>query len=208
MFPAEALARELSARGFGRRARHRPARPGLRRQACPASRSIACAPAGSAAGIDAASVTALAEMALGTIEARAAAAPARRRAAVVGFGGYPSVPTMLAATRARAADRAARAERAAGPRQSPARAARRRDRHLVPETAGPAPGRCMRVRPDRQSGAAGDRRCAATPYRRRHRTARSTCWSLGGSQGARILSAVVPRGAGALAGRRCAAASW
>ena len=37
--------------------------------------------------------------------------------AVVGFGGYASVPTLLAASRARRADRDPRAERRAGPRQ-------------------------------------------------------------------------------------------
>jgi UDP-N-acetylglucosamine:LPS N-acetylglucosamine transferase len=38
--------------------------------------------------------------------------------AVVGFGGYPSLPTLMAATAIEHAQRGARTERGAGPRQS------------------------------------------------------------------------------------------
>ena len=52
-------------------------------------------------------------------------------AVVVGFGGYPTVPPLLAASAARHADRAARAERRHGPRQPAAGPARHRDRHRL-----------------------------------------------------------------------------
>ena len=52
-------------------------------------------------------------------------------AVVVGFGGYPTVPPLLAARLRGSADRAARAERRHGPRQPAAGAARHRDRHRL-----------------------------------------------------------------------------
>lgn len=97
MFPAEALARELLARGrtvalvtdrrggaFG------DALPGVQ-----VFRIRAAAPSGSLAG----KIRAVAELALGTLQARRLMA-GLRPAAVVGFGGYPSVPALIAARRA------------------------------------------------------------------------------------------------------------
>jgi UDP-N-acetylglucosamine--N-acetylmuramyl-(pentapeptide) pyrophosphoryl-undecaprenol N-acetylglucosamine transferase len=96
MFPAEALAAELMQRGFSvalvtdRRGQAFGERlPGVALHRIRAGRI--------GAGL-VNKVTALAEMALGTIEA-ARLLRALAPAAVVGFGGYPSVPTMLAATR-------------------------------------------------------------------------------------------------------------
>ena len=96
MFPAEALAAELLQRGFpvalvtDRRGQAFGERlPGVALHRIRAGRI--------GAGLMG-KVTALAETALGTLEAGRllrALAPA----AAVGFGGYPSVPTMLAATR-------------------------------------------------------------------------------------------------------------
>jgi UDP-N-acetylglucosamine--N-acetylmuramyl-(pentapeptide) pyrophosphoryl-undecaprenol N-acetylglucosamine transferase len=96
MFPAEALAAELMRRGFpvalvtDRRGQAFGDRlPGV---------ALYRIRAGRMGGGLVGKVTALGEIALGTIEAGRllrALAPA----AVVGFGGYPSVPTMLAATR-------------------------------------------------------------------------------------------------------------
>jgi len=98
MFPAEALARELLGRGldvalvtdrrgqaFGDRL------PGVALHRIRAGRI--------GAGL-VRTVAGLAETALGTIEA-ARLLRALAPAAAVGFGGYPSVPTMLAATRSR-----------------------------------------------------------------------------------------------------------
>ncbi len=96
MFPAEALARELLARGF------KVALVTDRRGQAFGDKAPEVAVHRIRAGrLDVGfvgKVTALADMALGTIEAGRllrALAPA----AVVGFGGYPSVPTMLAAAR-------------------------------------------------------------------------------------------------------------
>jgi UDP-N-acetylglucosamine--N-acetylmuramyl-(pentapeptide) pyrophosphoryl-undecaprenol N-acetylglucosamine transferase len=96
MFPAEALARELLARGFAvalvtdRRGQAFGDKvPGVTVHRIRAGRL--------GAGLMG-KVTALAETALGTLEA-ARLLRALAPAAAVGFGGYPSVPTMLAATR-------------------------------------------------------------------------------------------------------------
>ena len=98
MFPAEALAAELMRRGFpvalvtDRRGQAFGDRlPGVALHRIRAGRI--------GAGI-VRKMAALAETALGTIEA-ARLLRALAPAAVVGFGGYPSVPTMLAATRMR-----------------------------------------------------------------------------------------------------------
>jgi UDP-N-acetylglucosamine--N-acetylmuramyl-(pentapeptide) pyrophosphoryl-undecaprenol N-acetylglucosamine transferase len=96
MFPAEALARELLGRGFAvalvtdkRGQAFGDKVPGVTVHRIRAGRI--------GAGIMG-KVTALAETALGTIEA-ARLLRLLAPAAAVGFGGYPSVPTMLAATR-------------------------------------------------------------------------------------------------------------
>ena len=173
MFPAEALARDCSARG-SRVALVTDRRGQAFGDRCRAWRCIASAPAGSAAASSARS-TAVAEIALGIVEARRllrALAPA----AVVGFGGYPSVPTMLAATRQRLADPDPRAERGARPRQPPAGAARRRIATAFAAWRAAA-GRPRPRGRDRQSGAPGDRGAARTPYAAARATARSSSWS-------------------------------
>jgi UDP-N-acetylglucosamine--N-acetylmuramyl-(pentapeptide) pyrophosphoryl-undecaprenol N-acetylglucosamine transferase len=96
MFPAEALARELIGRGFGVAlvTDHRGQAFGDRVPGVALHRIRAGRIDTGLIG----KVTALAEMALGTLEA-ARLLRALRPAVAVGFGGYPSVPTMLAATR-------------------------------------------------------------------------------------------------------------
>ncbi len=188
MFPAEALARELLGRGFivalvtDRRGQAFGDRlPGVTLHRIRAGR------------IDAGligKVTALAEMALGTLEA-ARLLRALAPAAAVGFGGYPSVPTMLAATRRGLPSLIheqnailGRANRLLAPRvrtiatSFAAVGGLRADRAIsVVETGNP-------VRP------------AVIAYRTAPYAApgdgRINLLVIGGSQGARILSAVVP----------------
>ena len=62
---------------------------------------------------------------------RAACCAGCRPACVIGFGGYPSVPTMLAAVSLGLPTADPRAERGARPRQSAAGAARAADRHRL-----------------------------------------------------------------------------
>jgi UDP-N-acetylglucosamine--N-acetylmuramyl-(pentapeptide) pyrophosphoryl-undecaprenol N-acetylglucosamine transferase len=189
MFPAEALAGELLARGlrvalvtdrrgqaFGERL------PGVALHRIRAGRF--------GAGI-VRNVVGMAELALGTIEARRllrALAPA----AVVGFGGYPSVPTMLAATRLGVPTLLheqnailGRANRLLAPRVGRIAAAfadlaglRVDDRARVAETGNPVRPAIAALR--------------GTPYP--ILTADGPCeiLILGGSQGARVLSAVIP----------------
>ena len=97
MFPAEALARELLARGLrvalvDRRARRRLRRPPAGGRGRIASRAGGVA----GSGLDRAGCAAWSRLGLGVLQARRLL---RRLepAVVVGFGGYPSVPTVLAA---------------------------------------------------------------------------------------------------------------
>jgi UDP-N-acetylglucosamine--N-acetylmuramyl-(pentapeptide) pyrophosphoryl-undecaprenol N-acetylglucosamine transferase len=189
MFPAEALARELVARGFAvalvtdRRGQAFGDRvPGVAVHRVRAGRL--------GAGLMG-KVAALAEIALGTFEA-GRVLRALRPVAAVGFGGYPSVPTMLAATRQGIATLIheqnailGRANRLLAPRVGTiatsfaATGAMRVGAHArVVETGNP-------VRPAiaAERGAAYAAPQGEGPIR---------ILVLGGSQGARILSAVVP----------------
>lgn len=189
MFPAEALARELMARGFrvglvtDRRGQAFGDKlPGVELHRIRAGRF--------GAGL-ASKVAGIAGLALGTLEASRllrALAPA----AVVGFGGYPSLPTMLAATRLRLPTLIheqnailGRANRLVAPRVrriatsfAELGAVRGADRARLVLTGNP-------VRP-----AIAARR--STPYRRPTPDTAFEILVLGGSQGARILSEVVP----------------
>jgi UDP-N-acetylglucosamine--N-acetylmuramyl-(pentapeptide) pyrophosphoryl-undecaprenol N-acetylglucosamine transferase len=188
MFPAEALARELIGRGYGvalvtdRRGQafgDRVPETALHRIR-----------AGRIDGGIVGKVAAIAEIALGTFEAGRllrALAPA----AAVGFGGYPSVPTMLAATRQRLPTLLheqnailGRANRLLAPRVGtiatsfPAVGALRAgQRARIVETGNP-------VRP-----AVAARR--GTPYAAPGEGS-IVVLVTGGSQGARVLSTVVP----------------
>lgn len=189
MFPAEALARELLARGFG------VALVTDRRGQAFGDKMPEVAVHRIRAGrLDAGfvgKVTALADMALGTIEAGRllrALAPA----AAVGFGGYPSVPTMLAAARQGIPTLLheqnailGRANRLLAPRVGAIATSfaevggLRLARHgRVVETGNP-------VRPAIVA-ARGTRYAAPSPDQP------INLLVMGGSQGARILSAVVP----------------
>ena len=189
MFPAEALARELLARGFAvalvtdRRGQAFGDKvPGVSVHRIRAGRF--------GAGLMG-KVTALAEIALGTLEAGRllrALAPA----AAVGFGGYPSVPTMLAATRQGIATLLheqnailGRANRLLAPRVgtiatsfASVGAMRAGPRTHIVETGNPVRPAIAALRAARYAPPAGD-----GPIR---------ILVTGGSQGARILSTVVP----------------
>ena len=123
VFPAEALAGELEARGVPfalvTDARGRQWQGALSRR--PIHYIHAASPTGSLPSSASRRCFALA---LGLFDAWRALGRIGP-SAVVGFGGYASVPTMLAARLRRAAGDAARAERRARPRQPP-RAGRRR----------------------------------------------------------------------------------
>ena len=178
LFPAEALAERA-----GRRAAHTvhladrsraptplpPTVPGIEVAPCarrPARRRAGPTPP-----------TGLAELAIGDGAGAAPAAPARRPHAVVGFGGYPSVPTMLAAISARLPTVIheqnavlGRANRLLAPRV-------RRIATGFPDTAEAARRRPRPRRPYRQPGAAGDpapsATCPIAPPRARR--SRSSC---------------------------------
>ncbi len=189
MFPAEALARELFARGF------KVALVTDRRGQAFGDKAPEIAVHRIRAGrLDqgfVGKVTALADMALGTIEAGRllrALAPA----AAAGFGGYPSVPTMLAASRQGIAtvlheqnSILGRANRLLAPRVGAVATSFAEVGSLrlarggrVVETGNP-------VRPS----IVAERR---TPYAAPAPDGPVRVLVLGGSQGARILSAVVP----------------
>jgi UDP-N-acetylglucosamine--N-acetylmuramyl-(pentapeptide) pyrophosphoryl-undecaprenol N-acetylglucosamine transferase len=189
MFPAEALARELLSRGlrvalvtdrrgqaFGERL------PGVALHRIRAGRF--------GAGL-VSKVVGVAELALGTLEASRLLrklAPAT----AVGFGGYPSVPTMLAATRLRVPTLVheqnailGRANRLLAPRVlriatafPQVGAIKPADRTRVIETGNP-------VRP----AIAAER---GTPYPAARPDGAFQILVLGGSQGARVLSEVIP----------------
>ena len=146
LFPAEALAAALAKRGCRGRSADRRPRRALRRRvsagSCPChSERHHSRPRSAVAREDrrACSATALLKAWL--------MLPRLRPAIVVGFGGYPTVPPLLAATPARHPDADPRAERGDGPRQPLAGAARARHRHRL----------CRRAR----------RRCRRWPPRRR-----------------------------------------
>jgi UDP-N-acetylglucosamine--N-acetylmuramyl-(pentapeptide) pyrophosphoryl-undecaprenol N-acetylglucosamine transferase len=189
MFPAEALARELLARGFAvalvtdrRGQAFGDKAPGVTVHRIRAGR-IGAGFMGK--------VTALAETALGTIEA-ARLLRLLAPAAAVGFGGYPSVPTMLAATRQNLATVLheqnailGRANRLLAPRVggiatsfATVGALRAGPRARIVETGNPVRSAiaAMRGTPYEAPAADGSIRILVT----------------GGSQGARILSVVVP----------------
>ncbi len=195
MFPAEALARELLARGFGvalvtdkRGQAFGDKLPGVAIHRIRAGRI--------GAGIMG-KVAALAETALGTIEA-ARLLRLLSPAVVVGFGGYPSVPTMLAATRQNLATVLheqnailGRANRLLAPRVGTIAtsfvtvgALRATPRTRIVETGKPVRPAIAALRGAPYQPPAGD-----GPVR---------ILITGGSQGARILSAVVPAALGAL----------
>jgi UDP-N-acetylglucosamine--N-acetylmuramyl-(pentapeptide) pyrophosphoryl-undecaprenol N-acetylglucosamine transferase len=96
MFPAEALAREMLARGY--RVALVTDRRGQAFGDKLAGVAVHRIRAGRLGAGIAGKAVALLDMALGTLEARRLLRTLQP-AAVVGFGGYPSVPTMLAATR-------------------------------------------------------------------------------------------------------------
>jgi UDP-N-acetylglucosamine--N-acetylmuramyl-(pentapeptide) pyrophosphoryl-undecaprenol N-acetylglucosamine transferase len=189
MFPAEALARELLRRGwpvalvtdrrgqaFGDRV------PGVALHRIRAGRFD-----GGLVG----KIAALAEIALGTFEA-ARLLRSLAPAAVVGFGGYPSVPTMLAATRlglptllheqnallGRANRLVASRVRRIATSFTEIAGVRAADRARIVETGNP-------VRPAVSA-------LRGTPYSFPEASSSFQLLVTGGSQGARILSAVVP----------------
>jgi UDP-N-acetylglucosamine--N-acetylmuramyl-(pentapeptide) pyrophosphoryl-undecaprenol N-acetylglucosamine transferase len=195
LFPAEALARELLAQGcrvalvtdrrgqaFGDKL------PGVDLHRIRAGRLDA--------GVMG-KVVGLAELALGTIEARRklrALAPA----AVVGFGGYPSVPTMLAAARLGLPTLIheqnailGRANRLLAPRV-------KRIATSFAEVGGVRPADRVRVvetgNPVRPAIAA----LRGTPYPAPAPDAPFHILVIGGSQGARVLSEVIPAALAAL----------
>ena len=130
---------------------------------------------------------------------RAACCAGSTPAAVVGFGGYPSVPTMLAAAQLGLPTADPRAERRARPRQPPAGAARRGGSPPAsPTTRGLRPADRARavytgnpVRPAIRALAARRLPAAAGG-------APIELLVLGGSQGARIFAEIVPPALAAL----------
>jgi UDP-N-acetylglucosamine--N-acetylmuramyl-(pentapeptide) pyrophosphoryl-undecaprenol N-acetylglucosamine transferase len=190
LFPAEALARELMARGYhvalvtDRRGQAFADKLGVELHRIRAGRL--------GAGI-ASKIVAVAEMALGTIEAQRLLrrlAPA----CVAGFGGYPSVPTMIAATRLKLPTLIheqnallGRANRLLAPRVAriatsfaETRGVRAPDRAKVTLTGNPVRPAITLMRGVGYPGFADE-------------DALFRILVLGGSQGARILGAVVPR---------------
>lgn len=189
MFPAEALARALMSRGravalmtdsrgeaFGARL------PGV---------SLHRIRAGRVGGNVLRKVAGLAELALGTFEAGR-----RLRAlvplAVVGFGGYPSVPTMLAATRQKLPT-VIHEQNAILGRANRLLASRvRRIATSFAEVAGLRPADRARVVETGNPVRPGIAALRDTPYVVSRGEEPFELLVLGGSQGARILSEVVP----------------
>jgi UDP-N-acetylglucosamine--N-acetylmuramyl-(pentapeptide) pyrophosphoryl-undecaprenol N-acetylglucosamine transferase len=189
LFPAEALARELTARGYrvalitDRRGQAFGDKIGVELHRIRAGRLD-----GGITG----KIVAVAEMALGTLGAQRLLkrlAPA----CVAGFGGYPSVPTMIAASRLKLPTLIHEQNALLG----------RANRLLAPRVA-----RIATSFPDTQGIAAKDRAkvtLTGNPVRPAIALMRGVGYPavtsdapfkilvLGGSQGARILSAVVPR---------------
>ena len=188
LFPAEALARELIARGFRVALVTDPRGQAFGDKLGVELHRIRAGRLG--AGI-AAKMMAAAEIALGTFEAQRLLkklAPA----CVVGFGGYPSVPTMLAATRMRLPTviheqnaLLGRANRLLAPRVNQIATSfaetagiRAEDRPRVAVTGNPVRPAVTALRGTPYTVAAQDE-----PFR---------LLVIGGSQGAAILSKIVP----------------
>jgi UDP-N-acetylglucosamine--N-acetylmuramyl-(pentapeptide) pyrophosphoryl-undecaprenol N-acetylglucosamine transferase len=194
LFPAEALARELMARGYrvalitDRRGQAFGDKLGVELHRIRAGRLEA--------GVTG-KIVAVAEMALGTLGAQRLLkrlAPA----CVAGFGGYPSVPTMIAASRLGLPTLIheqnallGRANRLLAPRAlriatsfDQTDGVRARDRAKVTLTGNPVRPAIAMMRGVGYPALANDE-----PFK---------ILVLGGSQGARILSAVVPRALAAL----------
>jgi UDP-N-acetylglucosamine--N-acetylmuramyl-(pentapeptide) pyrophosphoryl-undecaprenol N-acetylglucosamine transferase len=194
LFPAEALAHELARRSY------RVALVTDRRGQAFAVRGVELhrVRAGRLGGGVTGKLVAVAEMAFGTFEARRLLSRLEP-ACVAGFGGYPSVPTMLAAARLKLPTLIheqnallGRANRLLAPRVAriatsfaDTRGIRAEDRGKIALTGNP-------VRPAialmRQSGYAPSE--FGAPFR---------LFVMGGSQGARILGAVVPKALALLA---------
>ena len=192
LFPAEALASTLLSRGWqvalitDRRGQAFTEKlPGVALHRIPAGR-LGAGLFQKAMGV--------AELLLGTLAA-GRILRGLRPAVAVGFGGYPSVPTMLAATRQRVATLLHEQNALLG----------RANRFLAPRVS-----RIATAFPTVQGLAASDARVVVTgnpvrPEVARHRAATYAAPAgpfnllvTGGSQGARILSAVVPAALAAL----------
>ena len=98
--------------------------------------------------------------------------------AVVGFGGYPAFPPLVAARLRRHPDRPARAERGARARQPRARQARHRHRHLVrghqvPRRRAPSPRCALTGNPVRDQVVDWATQSYQPPHAR---TGPSRCW--------------------------------
>ena len=174
LFPAEALAARLVARGAAGASRDRPAGRRLCRGGAGGRRSVRCAPGGSAAGRSAPRA-ASPRWRSGSCR-RGGCCAGCRPMRWSGFGGYPSVPTMLAATSS-ALPTAIHEQNAVLGRANRllARASRRIATGFA-ATAGLRPRRPRPRRPYRQSGAAGDPRGRAAPNTgRRSPASRSSC---------------------------------
>ena len=189
MFPAEALARELLARGFGvalvtdrRGQAFGEQLGGVELHRIRAGRL--------GAGL-VSKVVGIAELALGTLEA-SRLLRALSPAAAVGFGGYPSVPTILAAARLGFPTLIheqnailGRANRLLAPRVkriatafAELGAVRDADRARIVETGNPVRPAVAALR--------------GTPYRAPGADGPFEILIVGGSQGARVLSEVIP----------------
>ena len=123
-------------------------------------------------------------------------------AVVVGFGGYPSVPTLLAATQLRLPTVLHEQNAVLGRANRLLARARRRDRHrLRRRSTGCAPAeraaRSLTGNPVRAGDRGAARRALSAAGRGRRR---SRLLVTGGSQGARVLREVVPAALGAAAG--------
>ena len=198
LFPAEALAAALSA------ARHcgrilRPTARGTLRRRFRRRRAMHVIPSATMRGRDPVALAQTGAV-LGPGVTQAWALLGRLQpAAVIGFGGYPTLPPVLAAALRRRADRDPRCQRRDRTRQPAAGAARDRHRHELSRTCcAIEPRACRQGDAHRQSGAAGGGR------RRRHALSAPSptgCSLLvfGGSQGARVMADVVPA---AIAGAR------
>ena len=130
-------------------------------------------------------IRAVIEMGLGGLEARRLLhrlAPS----VVVGFGGYPSIPTVFAASLSCDPDRSARTECAAGPRQSASGIACAGDRHVLRDGIERADRGSDDT--DRQSGTPGHSLAVRDkPYAAPAQGGPLSILVTGGSQGARIL---------------------
>ena len=119
--------------------------------------------------------------------------PRLRPAVVVGFGGYPTIPPLLAASVARHSDADPRAERGDGPRQPDAGAARPRHRDRLcrhsRSRSGDWPAKATHTgNPVRPAVIAA----AATPYPPLDTGGPLQLLVFGGSQGARVMADIVP----------------